>query len=78
MWKIPFRSIKRRWNSLLFGNKRRNQCDQIYKTFTNIKEIACGYDHSVALKENKTIYCWDRMLIINMLKFIKHLKMLKK
>ena len=30
----------------------------MYLSFTNIKEIACGVDHSVALKEDGNIYCW--------------------
>ena len=34
------------------------QCDLVYKTFTNVIDVACGHYHSVALLENGTIKCW--------------------
>ena len=41
-----------------WDSNNKNQCDRIYKTYTNIKAISCGGYHSIGLKENGTIVCW--------------------
>ena len=41
-----------------WGNNEYNQCDTVYKTFTDIIHVACGSYHSVALKDDGTLECW--------------------
>jgi len=40
-----------------WGNNYNNQCDLVYKTFTNVIGVACGTFHSVALKNDGTLEC---------------------
>ena len=40
------------------GNNDKNQCDPLYKSFTNVIKIACGEHHSISLLDNGTIECW--------------------
>ena len=42
----------------MLGYNQANQCDKVYKTFTNVIDVACGSNHSVALKDDETIECW--------------------
>ena len=42
----------------MLGHNRFNQCDKVYKTFTGIINVACGVDHSVAIKDDGTLECW--------------------
>jgi len=30
----------------------------VYKTFTNVIDVACGHDHSVALRDTGTLELW--------------------
>jgi len=48
-------ALKDNENIECWGNNEHNQCDPIYKTFTNIISIACGRNHSVALRSDGTI-----------------------
>ena len=41
-----------------WGNNTQNQCNSIYKTFTNIIKASCGNEYSVALTSDGTIKCW--------------------
>ena len=41
-----------------WGNNEYNQCDSVYKTFTNVIDVACGGHHLLALKDDGTIECW--------------------
>ena len=41
------------------GDNRCNQCDPVYKTFTSLIDVACGGFHSVVVKDNGTIECWE-------------------
>ena len=41
-----------------WGDNYFNQCDPVYKTFTDVISVACGVFHSVALKSDGTLECW--------------------
>ena len=58
---------------IVWKNNTLNQCNPIYQTFTNVKQIYSGYFLSVILKDDGTLYCLDIII-----KFIKHLQILYK
>ena len=58
-----------------WGSTNHNQCDLVYKTFTNIISIVCGNYFSVALKRDGTLECWETINQINVIKFINLLLM---